>query len=60
MIPTGALTRRRILTLLCIMCVIFCIIVGQLINLQVVISQDLQARAQTQWTGRSRVSARRG
>lgn len=60
MIPTGALTRRRILALLCIMCVIFCIIVGQLINLQVVISQDLQARAQTQWTGRSRVSARRG
>lgn len=60
MIPTGALTRRRILTLLCIMCVIFCIIVGQLINLQVVISKDLQARAQTQWTGRSRVSARRG
>lgn len=60
MIPTGALTRRRILALLCIMCVIFCIIVGQLINLQVVISKDLQARAQTQWTGRSRVSARRG
>ncbi|MGN1070399.1 MAG: peptidoglycan D,D-transpeptidase FtsI family protein, partial [Candidatus Fimadaptatus sp.] len=60
MIPTGALIRRRILTLLCIMCVIFCIIVGQLINLQVVISKDLQARAQTQWTGRSRVSARRG
>lgn len=60
MIPTGALTRRRILVLLGALCVIFCLIVGQLFNLQVIISSDLQARAQSQWTGKSRVAARRG
>ena len=42
------------------LCVIFCLIVGQLFNLQVIISSDLQARAQSQWTGKSRVAARRG
>ena len=60
MIPTGALTRRRMLVLLGALCVIFCLIVGQLFNLQVMISSDLQARAQSQWTGKSRVAARRG
>lgn len=60
MIPTGARTRRRILVLLGAMCVLFCIIVSQLVNLQVIISGELQERAQSQWTGKSRVSARRG
>ena len=60
MIPTGALTRRRLLTLMCALSVIFCVLVGKLVNLQLIISDDLQQRAQSQWTGKSRVSARRG
>lgn len=60
MIPTGALIRRRIVALLAAMCALFCIAAGRLVDLQVFQSTDLQARAQGQWTGKSRVSARRG
>lgn len=60
MIPTGALTRRRFLALLCALGVICCALAGQLVNLQLIMADDLQQRAQSQWTGKSRVSARRG
>lgn len=60
MIPTGARTRRRILALLCAMCALFCMLVCQLFNLQVIISDGLQQRAQKQWVAKARVSARRG
>lgn len=60
MISTGSIIRKRLLTCMALFLAIFLMLVGQLINLQVIRSDELQRRAQSQWTSESVIAPTRG
>ncbi|NLG25131.1 MAG: stage V sporulation protein D, partial [Clostridiales bacterium] len=60
MVSTGPVIRKRIAILTATFLAIFAVLVGQLFNLQVIRAQELQQRAQTQWTSASTIAPERG
>ncbi len=60
MVSTGPVIRRRLALCMGIFAVLFCLEVVQLFRLQVLQSQELQQRAQSQWTSESIIAPQRG
>lgn len=60
MIPTGPVIRRRLALLMAAFLALFLILTVRLVDLQVVKSESLQKRAQSQWTSESVIQPRRG
>lgn len=60
MISTGPTIRRRLALLMAVFFCVFVALVARLFFLQVVSAEDLQKRAQTQWTSQSVIAPRRG
>ncbi|MBO4885774.1 MAG: PASTA domain-containing protein [Clostridia bacterium] len=60
MISTGSVIRKRILVVMAIFLGLAAALSAQLINLQVVRAQELQERAQRQWTSEAVIAPRRG
>ena len=60
MIATGSVIRKRILIMMAVFALSTLALIAQLFNLQVVRAQELQQRAQRQWTSESVVAPRRG
>ncbi len=60
MISTGSIIRKRILVCMTLFLGLFLILVGQLFNLQIIRADELQSRAQGQWTSESIIAPIRG
>ena len=60
MIATGPAIRKRIAILMAAFLFLFILLTGQLFNLQVLRADELQSRAQAQWTSESVIAPRRG
>ena len=60
MIATGSVIRKRILIVMAAFLALMLGLVAQLFDLQIVRAQELQQRAQRQWTSESLIAPRRG
>ena len=60
MIATGSVIRKRIVICMAVFTAVALAVSAQLVNLQVVRAQELQARAQRQWTSEAAVKPQRG
>ena len=60
MVPTGPVIRRRLAILMASFLVLFLILTARLVDIQVVQSEGLQKRAQSQWTSEAVIQPRRG
>lgn len=60
MIATGPVVRKRIAICMAVFLALFAVLSGQLFNLQVLRAEELQTRAQAQWTSESVIAPRRG
>ncbi len=60
MVVTGPVVRRRIALSLVLFLVLFFALAAQLFKLQILEAEELQRRAQTQWTSQSVIAPRRG
>ena len=60
MVPTGPVIRKRLALLMASFLVLFLILTARLVDLQVVKSESLQKRAQSQWTSEAVIQPRRG
>ncbi len=60
MIVTGPVVRRRIALSLVVFLALFFALAAQLFKLQILEAEELQQRAQTQWTSQSVIAPRRG
>lgn len=57
---TGPVIRRRLALLIVIFCVLFCALGVRLFYLQIICGEELQLRAQAQWTSESSIQPTRG
>ena len=60
MVLTGPVIRRRLALLLAIFFVLFAALGGRLFQLQILKAEELQLRAQSQWTSESTIQPTRG
>jgi stage V sporulation protein D (sporulation-specific penicillin-binding protein) len=60
LVVTGPVVRRRIALCMGVFLALFCALVTQLFKLQILKAEELQQRAQTQWTSQSVIAPRRG
>ena len=60
MISTGSIIRKRLLVCMVVFLGMFLMLIGQLINLQVLRAEELQGRAQAQWTSEAVIAPTRG
>jgi len=60
MIPTGSVVRRRIALSMAMFMALFSVLTGRLFYLQIVNAENLQMRAQSQWTSESVIQPMRG
>ena len=60
MVLTGPVIRRRLALLMAIFLALFLLLGGRLIQLQILEAEDLQLRAQSQWTSESTIQPTRG
>ena len=60
MVPTGPVIRKRLALLMASFLALFLILTARLVDLQVVKSESLQKRAQSQWTSEAVIQPRRG
>ena len=60
MVVTGPVVRRRIALSLTLFLALFVALAAQLFKLQILEAEELQQRAQTQWTSQSVIAPRRG
>lgn len=59
-ISTGSIIRKRLLICMALFLALFLALFGQLINLQIIRAEELQRRAQNQWTSESVIAPTRG
>ena len=60
MVLTGPVIRRRLALLMAIFLVLFLLLGGRLFQLQILKAEELQLRAQSQWTSESTIQPTRG
>ena len=60
MVLTGPVVRRRLAVCMAAFFALFCVLTARLFYLQVVQAEDLQRRAQAQWTSESVIAPTRG
>ena len=60
MVLTGPVIRRRLALLMAIFLALFLLLGGRLFQLQILEAEDLQLRAQSQWTSESTIQPTRG
>ena len=60
MVLTGPVIRRRLALLMAIFLVMFLLLGGRLFQLQILKAEELQLRAQSQWTSESTIQPTRG
>ena len=60
MVLTGPVIRRRLALLMAIFLVLFLLLGGRLFQLQILEAEELQLRAQSQWTSESMIQPTRG
>ena len=60
MVLTGPVIRRRLALLMAIFLALFLLLGGRLFQLQILDAEDLQLRAQSQWTSESTIQPTRG
>lgn len=60
MVLTGPIIRRRLALCMAAFFLLFCVLTARLFYLQVVQAEDLQRRAQAQWTSQSVIAPTRG
>ena len=60
MISTGSIIRKRLLVCMALFLALFLLLTGQLVNLQIIRAEELQLRAQSQWTSESVIAPTRG
>lgn len=60
MIATGPVIRRRIATVIAAFFLLYLVLIARLFYLQVIAAEELQKRAQSQWTSESTIAPTRG
>ncbi len=60
MVLTGPVIRRRLALLMAIFCLLFFVLGARLFQLQILQAEELQLRAQAQWTSESTIQPTRG